>query len=304
MDYQKILENIYQAIQPYAKEGKQADYIPELAKVNPDQFGMCLHTIYGEIYSIEQADTRFSIQSISKVFSLAMCLSLLGNKLWERVGKEPSGTAFNSLIQLEVEKGIPRNPFINAGAIVMSDILLSHLERPEEQFLDFVRTLAGDNTIDYNRDVATSERETGYLNAAIANLLKYHGTIENDIEQVLRFYFLMCSVEMSCRELSRAFLAFANHRRKFNYAGVTLTASKVKRMNAIMQICGFYDEAGEFSYLVGLPGKSGVGGGIAAIYPMRYSVAVWSPRLNSKGNSVMGMKALEELTTITNESIF
>lgn len=304
MDYQKILENIYQAIQPYAKEGKQADYIPELAKVNPDQFGMCLHTIYGEIYSIEQADTRFSVQSISKVFSLAMCLSLLGNKLWERVGKEPSGTAFNSLIQLEVEKGIPRNPFINAGAIVMSDILLSHLERPEEQFLDFVRTLAGDNTIDYNRDVATSERETGYLNAAIANLLKYHGTIENDIEQVLRFYFLMCSVEMSCRELSRAFLAFANHRRKFNYAGVTLTASKVKRMNAIMQICGFYDEAGEFSYLVGLPGKSGVGGGIVAIYPLQYSVAVWSPRLNSKGNSVMGIKALELFTTETEESIF
>ena len=304
MDYQKILENIYQAIQPYAKEGKQADYIPELAKVNPDQFGMCLHTIYGEIYSIEQADTRFSIQSISKVFSLAMCLSLLGNKLWERVGKEPSGTAFNSLIQLEVEKGIPRNPFINAGAIVMSDILLSHLEHPEEQFLDFVRTLAGDNTIDYNRDVATSERETGYLNAAIANLLKYHGTIENDIEQVLRFYFLMCSVEMSCWELSRAFLAFANHRRKFNYAGVTLTASKVKRMNAIMQICGFYDEAGEFSYLVGLPGKSGVGGGIVAIYPLQYSVAVWSPRLNSKGNSVMGIKALELFTTETEESIF
>lgn len=304
MDYQKILENIYQAIQPYAKEGKQADYIPELAKVNPDQFGMCLHTIYGEIYSIEQADTRFSIQSISKVFSLAMCLSLLGNKLWERVGKEPSGTAFNSLIQLEVEKGIPRNPFINAGAIVMSDILLSHLEHPEEQFLDFVHTLAGDNTIDYNRDVAASERETGYLNAAIANLLKYHGTIENDIEQVLRFYFLMCSVEMSCRELSRAFLAFANHRRKFNYAGVTLTASKVKRMNAIMQICGFYDEAGEFSYLVGLPGKSGVGGGIVAIYPLQYSVAVWSPRLNSKGNSVMGIKALELFTTETEESIF
>ena len=304
MDYQQVLENIYQAIQPYAKEGKQADYIPELAKVNPDQFGMCLHTIYGEIYSIEQADTRFSIQSISKVFSLAMCLSLLGNKLWERVGKEPSGTAFNSLIQLEVEKGIPRNPFINAGAIVMSDILLSHLEHPEEQFLDFVRTLAGDNTIDYNRDVAASERETGYLNAAIANLLKYHGTIKNDIEQVLRFYFLMCSVEMSCRELSRAFLAFANHRRKFNYAGVTLTASKVKRMNAIMQICGFYDEAGEFSYLVGLPGKSGVGGGIVAIYPLQYSVAVWSPRLNSKGNSVMGIKALELFTTETEESIF
>ena len=304
MDYQQILENIYQAIQPYAKKGKQADYIPALAKVNPDQFGMCIHTIYGEIYSIEQADTRFSIQSISKVFALAMCLSLKGDDLWKRVGKEPSGTAFNSLIQLEVEKGIPRNPFINAGAIVMSDILLSLLKSPEEDFLAFVRAVSGNDTIQYNEEVAVSEREKGYLNAAIANLLKYHGTIENDIEQVLRFYFLMCSIEMSCRELSLAFLAFANHMKKLKYAGVTLTSSQVKRSKAIMQVCGFYDEAGEFSYLVGLPGKSGVGGGIVAIYPLQYSVAVWSPRLNSKGNSVMGIKALELFTTETKESIF
>ena len=304
MDYQQILENIYKSILPYAKEGKQADYIPELAKVNPDQFGMSIHTIYGEIYSIESAEVRFSIQSISKVFTLAMCLSIKGDDLWTRVGKEPSGTAFNSLVQLEVEKGVPRNPFINAGAIVMADILMSHLENPIEDFLAFVRAVAGDDTITYNEAVATSERENGYLNAAIANLLKYHGTIENDIEQVLQFYFLMCSVEMSCMELSRAFLAFANHRRKFEYAGITLTSSQVKRMNAIMQTCGFYDEAGEFSYLVGLPGKSGVGGGIVAIYPLQYSVAVWSPRLNAKGNSVMGMKALELLTTETKESIF
>lgn len=304
MDYQQILENIYREIQPYAKEGKQADYIPELAKVNPDQFGMCIHTIYGEIYSIEQADTRFSIQSISKVFALAMCLSLKGDELWKKVGKEPSGTAFNSLIQLEIEKGIPRNPFINAGAIVMTDILISHLENPKDDFLAFVRAVAGDDSIEYNETVALSERENGYLNAAIANLLKYHGTIDNDIESVLHFYFLMCSIEMSCSELSRSFLAFANHRKKFNYAGVTLTSSQVKRMNAIMQTCGFYDEAGEFAYLVGLPGKSGVGGGIVAIYPLEYSVAVWSPRLNSKGNSVMGIKALELLTTETKESIF
>ena len=304
MDYQQILENIYLSILPYAKEGKQADYIPALAKVNPDQFGMCIHTVYGEVYSIEQADTRFSIQSISKVFALAMCLSLKGDDLWKRVGKEPSGTAFNSLVQLEVEKGIPRNPFINAGAIVLTDILLAHLENPEEEFLNFVRAVAGDETIEYNEDVAISEREKGYLNAAIANLLKYHGTIEGDIERVLHFYFLMCSIEMSCQELSKAFMAFANHRRKFNYAGVKLTASQVKRINAIMQVCGFYDEAGEFSYLVGLPGKSGVGGGIVAIYPLQYSVAVWSPRLNSKGNSVMGIKALELFTTETQESIF
>ena len=304
MDYLQILENIYQAILPYAKEGKQADYIPELAKVNPDQFGMCIHTIYGEIAAIEQADTRFSIQSISKVFTLAMCLSIKGDDLWKRVGKEPSGTAFNSLVQLEVEKGVPRNPFINAGALVMADILLSHFDDPEAEFLSFVRAVAGNDTIDYNRDVAISERENGYLNAAIVNLLKYHGTIENNIEEVLHFYFMMCSIEMSCRELSLAFLAFANHRRKFDYAGISLTASQVKRINAIMQTCGFYDEAGEFAYLVGLPGKSGVGGGIVAIYPLQYSVAVWSPRLNPKGNSVMGIKALELLTTETKESIF
>ena len=304
MDYQKLLENIYQEIQPYAKEGKQANYIPELAKVKPDQFGMFIHSIYGETASIEQADTRFSIQSISKVFALAMCLSIKGDDLWKRVGREPSGTAFNSLIQLEVEHGIPRNPFINAGALVMADILFSHLDDPANDFLNFVRAVANNDTIEYNRDVANSERENGYLNAAIANLLKYHGTIENDIESVLNFYFLMCSIEMSCRELSLAFLAFANHRRKFDYAGISLTASQVKRINAIMQTCGFYDEAGEFAYFVGLPGKSGVGGGIVAIHPLQYSVAVWSPRLNSKGNSVMGMKALELLTTETKESIF
>lgn len=304
MDYQQILEDIYQSILPYAKEGKQADYIPELAKVNPDQFGMSINTIYGESASLGQADTRFSIQSISKVLSLALCLSIKGDSLWEKIGKEPSGTAFNSLIQLEIEKGKPRNPFINAGAIVMSDILISSLENPEEEFLKFVRAIAGNDTIDYNRQVASSERETGYLNAAIANLLKHHGTIENDIESVLHLYFMMCSIEMSCRELSMAFLVFANHRRKFDYAGHELTASQVKRINAIMQTCGFYDEAGEFAYLVGLPGKSGVGGGIAAIYPLQYSVVVWSPRLNSKGNSVMGIKALELLTSKTKESIF
>ena len=227
-----------------------------------------------------------------------------GEALWKRVGKEPSGTAFNSLVQLEVEKGIPRNPFINAGAIVLADLLISELEDPEAEFIRFVRALCGSETVDYNMEVALSEREKGYLNAAIANMLKYHGTIENDIESVLHFYFMMCSIEMNCRELAFAFLAFANHRRRFDYAGITLTSSQVKRINAIMQTCGFYDEAGEFSYLVGLPGKSGVGGGIIAVYPHRYSVAVWSPRLNSKGNSVLGMKALELLTTYTEESIF
>ena len=303
MNYQEILQNIYSEIQPFAKEGKQADYIPALAKVNPDQFGMCLSTVSEQTYSIEGSEIRFSIQSISKVFAIALALSLKGEKVWKHVGKEPSGTAFNSLFQLELEKGIPRNPFINSGAIVVTDILMNELKDPENDFIEFVRTLCGDNTVDYNMEVATSEREHGYLNAAIANLLKYHGCLTNDIEEVLMFYFKMCSIEMSCQELAKAFLAFTGYK-EFNYNGFTLTSSQVKRLNAVMQTCGFYDEAGEFSYLVGLPGKSGVGGGIVAIHPLKYSVAVWSPRLNSKGNSIMGMKALELLTTYTAESIF
>ena len=303
MDYKRILDEIYQEILPYKNEGRQADYIPALAKVNPDQFGMCLETVGGDVYPFMQADTRFSIQSITKVFALAMCLSLKGEELWKYLGKEPSGTAFNSLVQLEVEKGIPRNPFINAGAIVMADILMTELDHPEEEFLAFVRSVSGEQTVCYNDEVAHSEREKGYLNAAIANMLKYHGRIENDIEDVLMFYFKMCSIEMSCQELAHSFLSFTNAK-PFDHVGYRLSPSLIKRMNAVMQTCGFYDEAGEFSYLVGLPGKSGVGGGIVAIYPMRYAVAVWSPRLNPKGNSVMGIRALELLTTATQESIF
>ena len=303
MDYQLILDNIYDQILPFANEGKQADYIPALAKVNPDHFGICLNTVKGESYSIQDSGIRFSIQSISKVFALALALSIKGEDIWKQVGKEPSGTAFNSLFQLELEKGIPRNPFINSGAMVVTDILMNELKDPENDFIDFVRALCGNDTVDYNMEVALSERQNGYMNAAIANLLKYHGRLTNDIEEVLMFYFKMCSIEMSCEELATAFLAFTGYK-PFNYKGFHLTSSQVKRLNAVMQTCGFYDEAGEFSYLVGLPGKSGVGGGIVAVHPLKYSVAVWSPRLNTKGNSIMGMKALELLTTYTAESIF
>lgn len=304
MDYKVVLDNIVQAVKPLTGTGKNADYIPALANVDPDKFGMCIVTADRKTFEAGDAEERFSLQSISKVFALAVCLSLRGEELWKRVGKEPSGTAFNSLVQLEVEHGLPRNPFINAGALVLADIMLTSLKNPEEEFLAFVRELCGSDTVEYNLEVAHSERKTAYLNAAIVNLLKYHGNIECDVEAVLDFYIKMCSIGMNCRELANAFLAFANHNEKFCHAGFSLTSSQIKRMNAVMQTCGFYDEAGEFSYLVGLPGKSGVGGGIAAIYPCRYSVAVWSPRLNSKGNSIMGMKALELLTTETMESIF
>lgn len=304
MNYEKILSEIVAEIKPLRTVGKQADYIPALAKVNPDRFGIFLTTTDGGETGLGDVDEPFSIQSVTKVFSLAMALSRMGEELWRRVGKEPSGSAFNSLIQLELDHGVPRNPFINAGAIVVSDVLMSHLENPEADYLAFVREIAGDESIDYNHEVAASERGKGYVNAAIANMLKYYGNLDNDIEEVLKFYFMQCSVEMNCRQLSHAFLAFADRSREFVFGDVRLTYSQVKRINAIMQTCGFYNDAGEYSYLVGLPGKSGVGGGIGAVYPGRYAVATWCPRLNEKGNSVMGMKALELLTTHTHESIF
>ena len=304
MDYQEILRSIHSQVQPLANVGKVADYIPELAKVCPDRFAMCIDTVDGDVYAVGDAAERFSVQSIAKVFSLAMCMYVRGEELWTRVGREPSGTAFNSLVQLEVERGIPRNPFVNAGALVVADVMISSWENPEDAFLSFVKELCGSDSVGFNREVAASERETAYLNAAIANLLKHHGNIENRVGKVLDLYCLICSLEMNCHELARAFRPFANHREPFRFSGIELTMSQIKRINALMQTCGFYDEAGEFSYLVGLPGKSGVGGGIAAVCPSRYAVAVWSPRLNGKGNSVMGMKAIELLTTETEESIF
>jgi len=304
MNYQSIIDAICEQIQPLSHQGKQADYIPALAAVNPDHFGLYLDLLDGSHYVHGDWDTKFSVQSISKVFSLAIALSLEGKALWNRIGKEPSGTAFNSLVQLEYEHGKPRNPFINAGAIVVADVLLSRLEHPEEFFIRFIRELSGNNSLDYSHEVAESEQSCSYLNASIAYLLKHHGNLENRVEDVLHFYCMMCSVEMSCRDLAQAFLPFAKSNEPFHYGGVELTTSRVKRINAIMQTCGFYDEAGEFAFLVGLPGKSGVGGGIVAIHPAKYSIAVWSPRLNGRGNSIMGMKALELFTTMTSESIF
>ncbi|MCB0636827.1 MAG: glutaminase [Lewinella sp.] len=303
MNYPRLLAEIYDEIQPLARQGQVADYIPELAKVDPDQFGIALQVLDEVCHAYGQSEVRFSIQSISKVFSVAIAFGLLGERLWERIHVEPAGTPFNSLVQLEYEKGIPRNPFINAGAIVVADILLSELADPYQMMLDFVRELALTDDIHYNPQVTDSEMDTGFRNAALAYLLKSFGNLENQVPDVLHLYFTFCSLEMSCRELAKAFAFFA--RRRELHCGVpNLTVSQVKRLNALMQTCGFYDEAGEFSFKVGLPGKSGVGGGIVAVYPGQYSVAVWSPRLNEKGNSVLGMRALELLTSKSGMSIF
>jgi len=304
LNYEKILEKINIEVQPLGFYGNLATYIPELAIVNPNKFGIHILTLDEKEYFIGDYNEKFSIQSISKVFSLAMAFQFLGEDLWQRVGVEPSGNPFNSLVQLEYEKGRPRNPFINAGALVIADILVTHLKDPKADFLHFIHRITGIDTIDYNYSVAQSEKKVSFRNAALANMLKSFNNLENDVDEVLDFYITHCAIEMSCQELSKAFYFFANEGMTSDQKHRVLTESQIKRLNALMQTCGFYDESGEFAYKVGLPGKSGVGGGIIAIHPKQYTVSVWGPKLNKKGNSVLGFKALELLTTETKMSIF
>ena len=304
MDYNNILFKINNSLEKLKKQGEVASYIPELSKVDPNKFGVHITTIDNQHFSIGDSNEKFSIQSIAKVLSLTLAYKVSGEKIWKRLGVEPSGTAFNSLIQLEYNNGIPRNPLINAGAIVICDILVSYFKEPKAEFLNFVREISGNPTLDFCARIAESEKQTGYKNVALINLMKSFNNIKNDIDVVMDFYYNLCSIEMTCKELSRTFLFLTTDGIDPISNKKIISESKSKRINAIMQLCGFYDEAGEFAFKVGLPGKSGVGGGIVAIHPNKYSIAVWSPRLNKKGNSKKGMKFLEQFTTKTQLSIF
>ncbi len=307
MDYQSILEEISQEVTPLLKEGKVADYIPALASVEKEQFAMSITLFDGTQYSVGNSDTAFSIQSISKVFTFTLALKFYGSDRYEYIGHEPSGDPFNSLVQLEYENGIPRNPFINAGAIRVTDALMSYYENDlltYKEVLNFIKSISDDNSIELNPIVAKSEMENGYRNMALANLMKSFGNFRNEVEEVVDIYFKHCSIEMNTKMLSRAMLYLANHGidpiNNKNY----ITTAQAKRINALMLTCGHYDASGDFAYNVGLPGKSGVGGGIVAIVPKMMGISVWSPGLNTQGNSLVGTKALELFTDKTGLSIF
>lgn len=304
MDYKPVLNAIEQKYRNADFGGTLPDYIPELANISPDKFGMHLYCIDGSNFSFGDSEELFSVQSISKVFTLTLARMHSGAKLWKRVNVEPSGNPFNSLTELERDDGIPRNPFINSGALVVADVLLSHTDNPKQELLDFVRHITGDNSISYDENIAESEKNNAFRNIALVNYMKALGNIHNDPDDILDFYYHQCSLAMSCHQLAKAFMVYANEGIVLETKEHLLVTNEVKRTNALMQTCGFYDEAGEFTYRVGLPGKSGVGGGIAAVRPGKYSVAVWSPLLNKKGNSKKGMRALEALTLMTNSSIF
>lgn len=303
MDEQHLLNEIARDVQPLLSQGRVANYIPALAQVDPQQFGMALATVEGEVCGAGDWQTRFSVQSVAKTFSLALALAHDGEQLWQRVGREPSGNPFNSLVQLEYEQGIPRNPFINAGALVVVDRLLTLTGDAWLSVRDFLRRETGNEQIDFDQTVATSEARYGHRNAALAHFMASYGNLENPVEQVLQHYFQQCALSMSCAELAKAGLFLARHGIRADGSRL-LSRSDAKRINAVMLTCGTYDAAGEFAYRVGLPGKSGVGGGILAIVPGRYSLCVWSPGLDSHGNSVAGVEALDLFTTRTGLSVF
>lgn len=304
MEYQSLIEEVYQEVQQMELRGKLANYIPELSKVNPHQFGLCLIDMQGNVYGSGDYKTSFSIQSISKVFTLCMVYSRLKSSIRRRVNVEPSGDPFNSLIQLEHEDGIPRNPFINAGALVVTDALISLFPEPEKAINRFISEISCEKGIPVNKEVHLSEMEHSSRNRALANFMKSFNNIDNNIDRLIEVYTYHCSLEMSCFELAKAFQLFCNNGFSPYCNKQILDGSSTKRISAMMLTCGFYDEAGEFAYRVGLPGKSGVGGGVAAVLPGQFSITVWSPELNPKGNSVKAIKALELLTDKLGVSLF
>ncbi|HEH9417598.1 TPA: glutaminase B [Aeromonas sobria] len=301
----ELLASILEEVRPLLGQGKVADYIPALALVPADRLGIAVCTVKGELFTAGDACEPFSIQSISKALSLTLALTLYQEEeIWARVGKEPSGQPFNSLVQLEFEQGIPRNPFINAGALVVSDLLETRLTAPRQRTLELVRRLAGNPAIMADQVVARSEYQHSARNVAIAYLMKAYGNFENEVDKVLQSYFNACAIRMSCVDLARAFVYLANRGLPLGGSEPLLPARTTKQVNALLATCGLYDEAGDFAYRVGMPGKSGVGGGIIALIPGELSVCVWSPELNKAGNSLAGTAALELLAERLGRSIF
>lgn len=300
-----VLETILTQIRPLIGRGKVADYIPALASVEGNKLGIAISTVNGQHFAAGDAHERFSIQSISKVLSLVVAMNhYQEDELWSRVGKDPSGHPFNSLLQLEIEQGIPRNPFINAGALVVCDMLQSRLSAPRQRMLEIVRKLSDVPDIAYDATVARSEFEHSARNAAIAWLMKSFGNFHNDVTTVLQNYFHYCALRMNCAELAKAFLFFACEGRAPHLAEPVVSPLQARQVNALMATSGMYQSAGEFAWRVGLPAKSGVGGGIIAVVPHEMVIAVWSPELDEAGNSLAGIAALEVLTRHMGRSVY
>jgi glutaminase len=282
---------------------RAAGEIAGAARARGEGFGIAAATPDGTVHGLGDVDRPFPIQSISKVFGLALAVGHDAAAVWRRIGREPSGAPFDSLSQLERDRGVPRNPLVNAGAIVVTDLLLGVRGDAFDAVRALLREQSGAAGIDADPVVVAAEEAHRDRNAAIAHLIASYGNLDGSVALVLDHYYRQCALRMTCREVARAATFLVRH--GVGRHGVRLLSrSDAKRVNAVMLTCGTYDAAGEFAYRVGLPGKSGVSGGLLAIVPGRCALCAWSPRLDAAGNSVAGVAALDAFTTLTGWSVF
>lgn len=295
---ERAVEDITREMFACDEWGDMKKRIEPLSHVDSHQFGIAILTRDGDLICGGNAETPFSIQSISKVFSLELAMEAWGEAVWERVGRDPSGDPFNSIIDLERHRGYPRNPFINAGALVVVDMLLDRMDADEEvqAVIGFVAELLEGEEFSLNEEVARSDQTGGHLNRALLSLAKHFGNLRNEVADVLRAFVRQCAIELDCRQLARVGRFLMLEGPDERSCPAPEAALRARRILALMMTNGLYDGAGEFAYRVGLPAKSGVGGGILAIAPNTASIAVWSPGLNESGNSLLGTRALEMLT--------
>ena len=303
----KILQDIIDDNRKYTEQGQVATYIPELKKANRDDLGICLIDMNNNIYKAGNCDTKFTIQSISKAIVLAMVLEDNDwSYVFSKVGMEPSGDPFNSIMKLETtDTKKPCNPMINAGAIVTTSLIKGKdVKEKEERMLNFFKKLSKNDNLKINYDVYESEKATGDRNRAMAYLLKNDGFIEGNVEEVLDLYFKQCSIEVDCVDLARMGVNLASYGVDIE-TGERLVDENISRIvKTFMVTCGMYDASGEFAIKVGIPSKSGVGGGIMSSVPTKMGIGIYGPSLDTKGNSIAGLKILQKLSKEYNLSIF
>lgn len=301
----KQLEEYIQKNRAIAVQGDVANYIPELRNASINTLGATVATTDGDIVSAGDCNVKMTMQSVSKVITLMLALMDQGEDIvFDHVGMEPTGDPFNSIYKLEVrQEAKPLNPMINAGAIVVSSMIIGkNVEDRLERIMDLVRVMSGNPDISYSREVYESESVTGDRNRSLGYFLKGHGVIE-DVEQVLDLYFRQCAIEVTCEDLAKIGLCLANDGR--NLDGKQVVPRDITRLvKTFMVTCGMYDASGEFAIRVGIPAKSGVSGAIMASVPNRMGIGVVGPALNEQGNSIAGVRLLEDLAREWRLSIF
>lgn len=301
-----LLKNLVKKNQIKAKLGEVANYIPELDKAKKDALGICIYDIEGNEYFAGDCEEKFTVQSISKIVSLMLAILDNGEEyVFNKVGMEPTGDPFNSIKKLETSsRKKPYNPLINAGAIAVSSMIKGKDVREKfGRLLEFFRKISEDNTLDVNYKIYCGESETGNRNRAMGYFLKSQGIIEGNVEDALNVYFKQCSIEVTAKTLAKIGLFLAKNG-KISTGEQIITPRIATIIKTLMVTCGMYDSSGEFAVRVGIPSKSGVGGGIVSVVPGKMGIGVFGPSLDKKGNSIAGVHLLEELSEELNLTIF